>query len=136
MLSATDRFEITELVTRADALATRRDAAGYAELFTEDAVLDGAEGVHQGSDRLRKDVGPIWNSEGDVSVHLTLNVEVKEVEGRDDSAIVNSVLVILVGDGATTLRNVALIEQTVVRAGEFWRISRRTVHLVVPGKKS
>jgi len=132
VLSVTDRFEITELVTRADALATRRNAEGYAELFTEDAVLDGAQGFHQGSRRLRDDVGPIWSSEGEVSVHLTLNVVVNEVPGRDDSAIVNSVLVILAGDGATTLRNVALIEQTIVRVSGFWKISRRTVHPVTP----
>jgi ketosteroid isomerase-like protein len=136
VLSVTDRFEITELVTRADALATRRDAEGYAELFTEDAVLDGAEGFHRGTNRLRDDVGPIWSSEGDVSVHLTLNVEVNEVKDRDDSAIVNSVLVILAGDGATALRNVALIEQTVVRVRGSWKISRRTVRPVTPAANS
>jgi hypothetical protein len=132
VLSVTDRFEITEVVTRADALATRRDAAGYAALFTDDAVLDGSEGVHQGSGRLRDDVGSIWSSEGDVSLHLTLNVEVHEVEGADNSASVNSILVILAGEGATTIRTVVVIEQTLLRVGESWMISRRRVLPITP----
>jgi hypothetical protein len=132
VLAAMDRWEITELVTRADAAATRRNAEEYAALFTDSAVLEGSEGVHLGSDQLRHDVGPIWNSEGQVSVHLTLNVEVHEVEGRDDLAIVSSVLVILAGSGAATVRNVSLIEQTVVRVDQSWKISRRTVHPMTP----
>lgn len=130
MLSATDRWEIAELVTRADVLATRRDVAGYVALFTDDAVLEGTEGVHRGSSQMRDDVGPIWTSEGDASVHLTLNVEVREVEGRDDSATAASVLVILAGDGATTITTVALIEQTLVRVGQSWKISRRVVRSI------
>jgi ketosteroid isomerase-like protein len=129
VLSTRDRVNIAELVTRADALATRRDAEGYAALFTEDAVLDGGEGVHQ-QDQLREDVAAIWRAEGDASVHLTLNVEVHEVEGRDNAATVNSVLVILAGSGATTIHTVALIEQTIDRVGESWKISRRTVRPV------
>jgi SnoaL-like domain len=136
VLSATDRLEITELVTRADSLATRRDAEGYADLFTNDAVLDGAEGTHRGSEHLRADVGPIWRSEGDVSVHLTLNVEVHEVEGRDAAAIAKSVLVIISGEGATTIRNVALIEQALVRVGPSWKITRRSVYPVTPTTNS
>jgi ketosteroid isomerase-like protein len=127
MLSAMDRWEVTELVTRADSLATRRDVEGYVALFTDDAVLEGAEGVHHGSEQLRDDVGPIWTSEGEVSVHLTLNVEVREVEGHDNSATASSVLVILAGAAATTIKTVALIEQTLTRVGDSWKISRRTV---------
>ncbi|MGC2486106.1 MAG: nuclear transport factor 2 family protein [Acidimicrobiales bacterium] len=129
MLPATSRWEIAELVTRADALASRRDAAQYAALFTDDAVIDGAEGTHHGSE-LRTDVAAIWQREGDVSVHLTLNVEVNQVEGSDDAATTDSVLVILGGEGATRVWNVALITQTVVRVGPSWKISHRTVRSV------
>ncbi len=131
MLSATDRFEITELVTRADSLATRRDADGYAELFVADAVLDGAEGRHHGSAQLRRDVTPIWRSEGEVSLHLTLNVEVLEVAGRDDVATAHSVLVILAGEGATEIRNVVFIEQAFLRVDQSWKITRRSVSPVL-----
>jgi ketosteroid isomerase-like protein len=127
VLSPTERLEIAELVTRADAMATRRDEAGYANLFTDDAVLDGAEGTHQGGDRLRSDVMGIWEGEGEISVHLTLNVEVHEVEGSKDQATSDSVLVILAGEGATAVRTVARITQTFVRVGATWKISRRFV---------
>jgi ketosteroid isomerase-like protein len=129
VLSAIDRLAISEIVTRADAMATRRDAAGYANLFTDDAVLDGAEGTHRAGD-LRHDVAAIWQGEGVVSVHLTLNVEVRDVEGTDDAATTDSVLVILGGDSATAVKAVALINQSLVRAGQSWKISRRTVQSV------
>ena len=127
MLSPTDRLDISDLVVRADSLATLRDADGYAALFTSDAVLDGAEGVHQGSEGIRNDVAPIWSGEGGVSLHLSLNVEVREVPGNLNAATANSVLVILAEEGATAVRSVSLIEQEFVRDGESWKISRRTV---------
>jgi hypothetical protein len=127
VLSASDRSAIVEVVTRADTMATQRDADGYAALFTSDAVLEGSEGVHQGSESLRQDVGAIWSAEGVVSVHLTLNVDVAEVDGRTDQARATSVLVILGGDHATEIRTVAFIEQDLVRDERTWRIARRIV---------
>jgi ketosteroid isomerase-like protein len=133
VLSPTDRLDIADLVVRADSMVTRRDADGYAALFTSDAVLVGAEGVYEGSEELRSDVVPIWIGEGEVSLHLSLNVEVHEVQGNLNTATANSVLVILAGDSATTIRSVSLIEQEFVRDDETWKISRRTVKPVTPG---
>jgi ketosteroid isomerase-like protein len=127
VLSPTDRLDIADLVVRADSLATRRDADGYAALFTSDAVLDGAEGVHEGSEQLRSGAARIWSSEGEVSLHLTLNVEVHEVQGNLNGATASSVLVILAGDSTNAIRSVSFIEQEFVRDGEVWKISRRTV---------
>jgi hypothetical protein len=127
VLSPTDRLDIADLVVRADSLATRRDADGYAALFTADAVLDGAEGVHEGSEQLRSGAARIWSSEGEVSLHLTLNVEVHEVQGNLNGATASSVLVILAGDSTNAIRSVSFIEQEFVRDGEVWKISRRTV---------
>jgi hypothetical protein len=39
--SAADRLDNLDLIGRADAFATRRDADSCAGLFTADAVLDG-----------------------------------------------------------------------------------------------
>jgi len=63
-LSTADRFDILQVVARADSAATRRDAEAYVDLFTDDAVLDGAKGEHRGKDLVRQSVGPIWASEG------------------------------------------------------------------------
>jgi ketosteroid isomerase-like protein len=52
-LSAADRLEILDVISRADWAASRRDAAAYADLFTDDVVLDGAQGRHAGQDALR-----------------------------------------------------------------------------------
>jgi hypothetical protein len=132
VLSPTDRLDIADLVVRADSLATRRDADGYAALFISNALLDGAEGVHEGSDELRRDVVPFWGGEGEATIHVTLNVEVHEVQGNLNAATANSVLVILAGDSANTIRSVSLIEQEFLRDDETWKISRRTVKPVTP----
>jgi hypothetical protein len=92
-LSAADRVEILDIVGRADAAASRRDAEAYADLFTEDAVLDGSQGRHPGA-ALRSSVGPIWAAEGPATLHLTLNPVVDPGEGPDE-AVVSSILLIV-----------------------------------------
>jgi ketosteroid isomerase-like protein len=124
-LSAADRIEILDIVGRADAAATRRDAEAYVDLFTEDAVLDGSQGRHPAA-ALRSSVGPIWAAEGPATLHLTLNPVVDPGDGPDE-AIVSSILLIVVPATAITIRTVAAITQVLRRTGDTWRISRRTV---------
>ena len=80
-LSTADRLEILDVVGRADAAATRRDAEAYAELFTEDAVLDGSQGRHPAA-TLRESVGSIWAAEGATTLHLTLNPVIDPATSR------------------------------------------------------
>lgn len=124
-LSAEDRLDILDLIGRADALATRRDADAYAGLFTADAVLDGAQGVHPAAE-LRAAVGPIWAAEGPASLHLTLNPVIGPGAGPDE-AVVSSILLIVDPATPITIRTAAAITQTVRRTGGTWRITRRTV---------
>jgi uncharacterized protein (TIGR02246 family) len=125
-VSAADRAEITDLIGRADAAATRRDARAYADLFTEDAVLDGTQGRHVGSAALLDSVGPIWAAEGPATLHLTLNPVVDPGDGPDE-AVVHSILLIVDPAQPVTIRTAVTITQTVIRQGGTWRISRRTV---------
>ncbi len=124
-LSTADRLDILDVIGRADAAATRRDAEAYAALFTDDAVLDGSQGRHSGAD-LRKSVGPIWAAEGPVTLHLTLNPVIDAGDGPDE-AVVSSVLLIVEAGTPLTIRTAAAITQTLRRTGAAWRISRRTV---------
>jgi hypothetical protein len=124
-LSAADRLDILDLITRADDAATRRDADTYAALFTADAVLDGSQGTHRAAD-LRASVGPIWASEGPVTLHLTLNPVISAGEGSDE-AVVTSILLIVDPATPAGIRNTAAITQKVRRTGGTWRIARRTV---------
>jgi SnoaL-like domain len=78
-LTTDDRLDILELLARADNAATRRDTAAYVALFAEDGFLDGEKGEHRGRQALADTVGPIWASEGDASVHLTLNAVIDPV---------------------------------------------------------
>ena len=124
-LSTADRLEILDVVGRADAAATRRDAEAYAELFTEDAVLDGSQGRHPAA-TLRESVGSIWAAEGATTLHLTLN-PVIDPSNVPDEAVVSSVLLIVAPAAPITIITAAAITQKLRRSGSTWRISRRTV---------
>jgi ketosteroid isomerase-like protein len=129
-LSADDRLDILEVLAQADSAATSRDADAYVALYTDDAVLDGGMGEHRGKGILRQSVGPIWQAEGQKSVHLTLNVLVGEVEGRPDQAVATSVLLILTGEPATSIHSVSSIVQHLVKKRADWRIEHRSVRLL------
>jgi ketosteroid isomerase-like protein len=124
-LSTADRLEILDVVGRADAAATRRDAEAYAELFTEDAVLDGSQGRHSAA-ALRESVGSIWAAEGAATLHLTLN-PVIDLGSVPDEAVVSSVLLIVAPAAPITIITAAAITQKLRRSRSTWRISRRTV---------
>jgi ketosteroid isomerase-like protein len=124
-LSASDRLDILDLIGRADAYATSRDADAYARLFTDDAVLDGTQGQHPAAE-LRSAVGPIWAAEGPATLHLTLNPVIDPGPGPDQ-AIVSSILLIIDPAPPITIHAAATITQHVRRSGDTWRITRRTV---------
>ena len=84
-LSAADRLDILDVVSRADAAATRRDADAYVSLFTDDAVLDGSQGRHAGKAGMRSSVGPIWAAEGPATLHLTLNPVIDAGNSQDEA---------------------------------------------------
>jgi ketosteroid isomerase-like protein len=110
--SAADRLDILELLAAADNAATRRDVAAYVACFTDDVVLDGGKGEHRGRAALEKAVGPIWQAEGDASVHLTTNAVIE--------------LMILAGD-PVIVRSVSSITHHLVKEPTGWRVGRRTV---------
>ncbi len=124
-LSAADRLEILDVIGRADAAATRRDAEVYASLFTTDAVLDGSQGRHPAA-ALRESVGQIWAAEGAATLHLTLNPVIDRGDAPDE-AVVSSVLLIVAPAPPITIITAASITQKLRRSGNTWRISGRTV---------
>ena len=83
-------LSVVDRLNRADSAAARRDVDAYVACFTNDAVLDGNKGEHRGKDLLRQSVGPIWESEGTTSAHLTLNPLVEPVVGAPDQATAKS----------------------------------------------
>ena len=85
--SPVDRLDILELLALADDAATRRDVAAYVACFTDDAVLDGGMGEHRGKAAMEGAVGPIWQAEGDRSVHLTTNAVIESDLSSEDRAV-------------------------------------------------
>jgi uncharacterized protein (TIGR02246 family) len=126
-LEASDRLDILEVLTRAETAATGRDADAYAELFTDDAVLDGAQGVHAGKEALRKAVGPIWAAEGPATFHLLLNAVIDQVNSDGDDVIATSVLLIVRQGAPPQVLHVSEITQRLKRVDGCWKIARRSV---------
>src|SRR5580658_5702116 len=94
-LAVSDRLDILEILARTDSAASRRDRDAYVELFTDDVVLDGDQGIHVGKETLRQAVGPIWANEGSATLHLTLNPTLEIVRSGSDEVIAHSVLLIV-----------------------------------------
>jgi uncharacterized protein (TIGR02246 family) len=125
-LSAQDRLDILELLARADDAATTRDAGGYAQLFTEDSVMDGAKGEFYGRDAIGAAVGAVWASEGEGTAHLTLNAVIGD-EGTDGKVVARSTLMIVSLGTPPELVSLSAITHHLVKVGARWRVARRTV---------
>jgi hypothetical protein len=126
-LAASDRLDILDVLARADNAASRRDPDAYVELFTDDVILDGDQGIHVGKETLREAVGPIWSREGTASLHLTLNATLEIVGSSTEEVIARSVLLIVQPGATTQIRTAAMITQRLRRIGGLWRIGHRTV---------
>jgi uncharacterized protein (TIGR02246 family) len=123
MLGEADRRAIEELVRSADDAATRRDAEGYAALYTKDGVMDGSQGRAAGRAAIAAAVKAVWAGEPAGSEHLTRDIAIAEEEV---GVIARSRLVIVV-QGTPAPFAQASVTQTVRRTGEGWRIARRMI---------
>jgi ketosteroid isomerase-like protein len=127
-LSVADQLAILDVITRTDQAATNRDVDAYVDLFSEDAVLDGAQGYYAGRAALRAAVGLVWTAEDSASLHLTLNPVVEQLDGDDEpSATARSILLIADPARPVSILTAAAITQTLRRRDGQWRITRRTV---------
>ncbi|MBN9619494.1 MAG: nuclear transport factor 2 family protein [Actinobacteria bacterium] len=126
-LSAADRLAILDLITRADDAATRRDPDSYVDLFTDDAILDGAEGTFHGRDALRRGVRTVWAGESAGTLHLTLNPYVDDDSDSPGTATAHSTLLLLGIDRPGQTIATAAVTQRVRRDHERWLIARRSV---------
>jgi hypothetical protein len=132
ILHTSDRLDILELVSKADAAASDRDTEAYVALFTDEVVLDGGMGRHAGREALRAAVGPIWEAEGLATAHLTLNAIIHPRDKDSSRANVTSVLVIVRVSPFPFIHSVSQISQDVVKLNGSWRIERRSIQLTAP----
>lgn len=123
-LSAADSLEILQLVARADACATVRDAEGYAALFTEDAAMDGAMGRAEGRAALSETVAAVWAGEPAGTLHLTLNAVIDD--SKPEPSVESVMLMVTTGSPPAVLGS-ARVVQTVRHTQEGWRISERHI---------
>jgi uncharacterized protein (TIGR02246 family) len=123
-LSAEDSLEILQLVARADACATARDADGYAALFTKDAAMDGTMGRARGRAALSQTVARVWASEPTGTLHLTLNALIDD--STPEPSVESVMLMVTAGQPPAVLGS-ARVVQTLRRTDEGWRISERRI---------
>jgi ketosteroid isomerase-like protein len=123
-LSVEDSLEILQLVARVDACATVRDADGYAALFTEDAVMDGAMGRAEGRAALSETVAAVWASEPAGTLHLTLNSVIDDT--RTEPSVESVMLMVTTGSSPAVLGSARVI-QAVRKTPAGWRVTARTI---------
>ena len=123
-LTADDRLAILELIALADNCATARDAPGYAELFTEDAVMRGAMGRADGRDSLRAAVANVWAREPAHTLHLTLNAVIDDASA---DPVVNSMMLMVQPGAPPTVLGAARVRQVIRRIGDDWQIRDRSI---------
>jgi uncharacterized protein (TIGR02246 family) len=129
MLSMADRQAIENLVRSADEAATRRDDAGYAELYTEDGVMEGSKGNAEGRAAIRAAVKAVWAREPVESEHLTRDIVIIEEAGE----ITARSQLVIVAPGKATPFAQASVTQILRRTGDAWHIARRTITEVASG---
>ena len=118
-----DRQAIESLVRSADTAATRRDAGGYAALYTDDGIMEGSKGNAEGRAAIRAAVKLVWAQEPAGSEHLTRDITVAEEAGQ----IIARSNLLIVAPGLTAPFAQASVTQTVRRTDQGWRIARRLI---------
>jgi len=123
-LAAADALTILQLAAAADTLATRRDAAAYAALFSEDGVMEGDMGKVAGREALAVAVARVWEAESAGTLHLTCNAVI------DDSGVapaVASILLLLTPRPSGLAAAAADVVQRFVQTPAGWKISSRHI---------
>lgn len=123
-LAAADALAILQLAVEADSRATRRDAAGYAALFTEDGVMEGDMGHVSGRDALAETVARVWENEPPGTLHLTCNAV---ADASASTPAVLSILVMLRPEPSGVAIEAADVVQQFRRTPEGWKISSRQI---------
>ena len=126
-LTDADRQQITDVVRRADELATARDVQGYLALTTPDMELDGAQGTASGND-LGATIAKIWASEPAGTRHITGDIEI--TPGEDATAIAHSTMTLVNSSSEVVVSITQLLRKT----DGAWLIARRTVGGVSAGR--
>lgn len=122
-ITAADQLAILAVITKADALATRRDVVSYVELFTPEGKIIGAKGSAKGKQELTSFTKAMWQKEPETTFHLTI---APLIVGQTEAAVQTQSTLLLV-DGATNkIINTRQIKQTIVFTNK-WLISSREV---------
>ncbi len=124
LLSAEDKLAILDLVHQADNAATRRDYEGYANLYTEDGIMEGSQGNYAGRSEIITATKEVWGHEPAASLHLAQNVTITE---NDGITTVHSWLVIITPNDSKQILITADVTQTIKKTSEGWRIYRRHI---------
>ena len=131
-LTAEDRLDILDLLARADDCATRRDVDGYLSLFANDAVFEGAEGMHKGRADLRETVRAVWAAEDAGSQHLTTTAFVNATaedqngSGTMTARAVSTLLIIAPKEPPVVVQSIRIVH-TLAKGGLGWQLTRRSI---------
>jgi hypothetical protein len=120
-----DRAEVRELITRADEMATLRDAEGYLALFASDAELTGTRGRASGTAALRAQIAEVWAREPVGTIHATMNAMVLDGSTRE---VANATSRLVSIDAArNAILGTAFVRHRLRHDDSGWRFTARDV---------
>lgn len=125
MLSADDRLSILETIARYNLAADRRDVEATVSLYADDGFIDGDFQARPG-DEFAADLEKIFEMEGTLKRHMSVN---HVIEGGEDRATIDSLLVVVEGEEAPGVGASALIRDEMVKRDGRWLITRHTVKI-------
>jgi len=126
MLSVDDRLAILDVVARYNRFADERDVEGTVGLYTEDGFIDGDFSTRRGHDGLRADLPGIFEMEGTLKRHVTVN---HIIEGDGDAATVRSMLVVVEGETVPAVGATADITDELRKVDGGWKLARHHVSI-------
>jgi ketosteroid isomerase-like protein len=125
-LTADDRFAILELLAHYNRLADERDVEGTVALYHPDGVITGHMATPPGHDGLREGLPQLFDMEGTLKRHLSLNHVVEE---RGDRVVARSMLLVVEAGTVPGVGATADITDEVVKVDGHWRVLRH--HVVI-----
>jgi len=124
MLSTDDRLDILEVIARYNRFADDRDVEGTVALYTDEGYIDGDFSTGRGHDGLRADLPGIFEMEGTLKRHLTLN---HIIDGDGAEVTVRSMLLVVEGETIPQVGATADITDELRKIDGAWKVTRHHV---------
>ena len=125
-LTLEDRLEILELLSGYNLAADEKNVEAMLADFADDGVIEGFYSTGQGQEAMRRDLPAIFEAEGTLKRHLTLN---PRISGDGETAEVSYILMVVEGEERPAVGATALIRDELRKVGDRWLVVRHRIEV-------